>query len=49
MKFRIEIDENISDEEIVLYCRQIDEKVLELQRQLSGITQATGTLADNME
>lgn len=45
MKFRIEIDENISDEEIVLYCRQIDEKVLELQRQLSGITQATGTLA----
>lgn len=44
MKFRIEVDENISETEIVLRCKSLDEDMLELQRQLSGITKASGTL-----
>lgn len=44
MKFRIEIDENISEDEIVLRCKSLDEDILELQRQLSGITKASGSL-----
>lgn len=44
MKFRIEVDENISENEIVLRCKNLDEDVLELQRQLSGITKASGAL-----
>ncbi|MCQ2493863.1 MAG: LytTR family transcriptional regulator [Lachnospiraceae bacterium] len=44
MKFRIEVDENISENEIVLRCKNLDEDMLELQRQLSGITKASGAL-----
>lgn len=44
MKFRIEVDENLKDDEIVLRCRNLDEDMLELQRQLTGITRASGAL-----
>lgn len=44
MKFRIEVDENLADDEIVLRCRNLDEDMLELQRQLTGITKASGAL-----
>ena len=32
MKFRIEIDENMSEDEIVIRCAQPDERVLKMKR-----------------
>ena len=49
MKFRIEISEALGEEELVLYCRELNESTLELQRRLAGLAGATGTLAVSRE
>ncbi len=44
MKIRIETRDDLQENELVLYCRELSEDVIELQRQLSSLTQTAGTL-----
>lgn len=44
MKFRIEMGDEIQENEIVLRCRAIDDEILELQRQISNMTTLSGKL-----
>ena len=37
MKIRIELDESLTEEEVVIYCRQLGHTVLEIQRMVSDI------------
>ena len=45
MKLRIETRDDLQENELVLYCKELSEEILELQRQLSSLTQTTGTIA----
>ena len=38
MKVRIEIDEGLAEETVVIHCRELDEKILRLQRMLQENT-----------
>ena len=35
MKIKIEIDENIVDEEIILHCRELNDETLAIQKRIS--------------
>lgn len=40
MKVKIEIDENLAEEEVIIRCRSMDEKILRLQSAVSGMVSA---------
>lgn len=45
MKLRIETRDDLPEDELVLYCSDLSEDILELQRQLNGLLKNSGTLA----
>lgn len=36
MKIRVEIDENVAEEEIILRCRELNEETIAIQKRLAG-------------
>ncbi len=45
MKIKIETDERLEEDELIIHCRELNEETLELQRQLQGLIKASATLS----
>ncbi|MBE5891116.1 MAG: LytTR family transcriptional regulator [Lachnospiraceae bacterium] len=45
MKIRIETDERLEEDEIIIRCRELNEETLELQRQLQSLIKSQATLS----
>ncbi len=44
MKIRIELDENLQEEEVIIRCRSLSEQVQQLQRAISDTTSSVGKM-----
>jgi DNA-binding LytR/AlgR family response regulator len=43
MKIRIELDDNLTENEVVIHCKSIDEEVMKVQQSVAEITSKTQT------